>query len=159
LSNVADDRSTTKVDNVTSISEVNPTSTQGNPLYADQNAKFSNLPTLDVAVYDEVCTMCEQASEGFYGRLYDKYVSSAKSDLESLELAIAENDAATVSSSAHRLKSGSANWGGKRMAAYCEELETNAKADNLSNANELLANLNEEYRILIAEIFREEKAA
>ncbi len=126
---------------------------------ANKLAEFSQLPILDDAVYGEVCGMCAQASEGFYERLYDKYTQSAVSDLADIEVAIKANDSATVSASAHRLKSGTANWGGKRMAAHCQELESNAKADNLTDAAVLLAHIQSEYDVLLAQLLGRDKAA
>ncbi len=120
---------------------------------------FSHLPTLDEVVYQELCTMCEQASPGFYERLYKKYTQSAQSDLDSILNAIEQNDASAVSSSAHRLKSGTANWGGQRMAAYCQALEVTGKQGDLTPARSLYDCVRAEYTNLISALSVQDKAA
>jgi len=168
LTLLTDDELTTEEANIIDIADVtaedkgSESAASSSSFRQDLELKYSNLPTIDKAVYGEVCSMCEQASDGFYDRLYEKYVVSAKEDLQNIANALEEKDAATVGSSSHRLKSGSANWGGKRMAAYCQELETSAKDDNLTNAAELVKILHDEYEILIDELRsegNEDKAA
>ena len=104
--------------------------------------------------------MCEQAPPGFYNRLIDKYDSSANEDITQLREAIETDDAACVGSCAHRLKSSSANWGAKRLASACQNLELAGKAAQLDNASELLEKIEVEFEeVLIKLKSRSSRAA
>jgi len=104
---------------------------------------------LDQAVYQEVVSMAAQASEGFYDKLVAKYVSGSTEDIENISTALENKDSATVASSAHRLKSSSANWGAKRMAELCQRLESAAKEGVLDEAPQLLDKIKSERELVL----------
>lgn len=64
--------------------------------------------------------------------------------LGALRDAIASQDAPAVQLIAHTIKGGSRNIGAQQLAAYCQTLETSAKAGNLATAYELLQSIENE---------------
>ena len=126
----------------------------------DPETDIEEVEFIDEAVFAELLTMCEQAPPGFYNRLIDKYDSSANEDITQLREAIETDDAACVGSCAHRLKSSSANWGAKRLASACQNLELAGKAAQLDNASELLEKIEVEFEeVLIKLKSRSSRAA
>ena len=89
---------------------------------------------LDENTFADVLAMAAEAPEGFLERLVETFREGAREDLAEIERGLAAGDAALVASRAHRLKSSAANWGGARLAARCQTLESAAKADDLDAA-------------------------
>ena len=117
-------------------------------------------PVLDQSVFNEVLVMASQAPGGFYDRLVSKYTEGSAEDISRITAAIENQDADTVSASAHRLKSSSANWGARQMAAACQELESAARAGRLEQATAYLNTIEAELqRVLLALSHPQSKAA
>jgi len=140
---------------VTAIPEAMPKSA---PESTDEN-ETTTLPTINQNVYQQVLDMCEQASDGFYDRLMDKYVQSSDEDLDSIQAAIAASDAEKIRNSAHRLKSSSGNWGGARVADLCQKLELAGQDKDIESANTLFKALTVEVKVLIGELHDQQNAA
>jgi len=117
---------------------------------ADDPTEENGDVVLDQIVYSELLAMCAQAPSGFYDKLVDKYKISASDDIANLREGIIEKDGAQIGSCAHRLKSSSANWGGRRMAKACERLEFAGKNNALDEAEELLTDVEKELNVLLA---------
>ena len=117
------------------------------------------LPIINQDIYEQVLTMCEQASAGFYDRLMEKYRSSAEEDLESIQTAIAAQDSETIRTSAHRLKSSSGNWGGVRVSDLCQKIESAGRDKDVDLAASLFDNLKNEVDTLINELDDHQRAA
>jgi len=103
--------------------------------------------------------MCEQAPSGFYNKLVEKYRDTANEDITNLRNGIVEKDGRQVGACAHRLKSSSANWGGRRMAKACERLEFAGKDNALEGADELLADIENELNVLLEILSNESSRA
>lgn len=119
----------------------------------------STLPVLDETVFNEVCDMCEQAPTGFFDSLLDKYVQSSSEDLQKLRSAVPAHDGKLIGSTAHRLKSSSANWGGQRIAEACQTLELAGKTNSLDDAADLLRNIEREHHQLLSALRGQESRA
>ena len=115
----------------------------------DEPAARDDDVVLDQTVYSELLAMCKQAPSGFYDKLVDKYKVSASDDIKNLRQGIIEKDGRQVGSCAHRLKSSSANWGGRRMAKACERLEFAGKNSALEEAETLLTDVEKEFSVLL----------
>ena len=103
--------------------------------------------------------MCEQASDGFYDRLMEKYLQSSAEDLDSIQNAITEKDGETVRTSAHRLKSSSGNWGGVRVSDLCQRIESAGRDNDIGLASTLVEELIAEVHSLIGELHGHQRAA
>jgi CheY-like chemotaxis protein/signal transduction histidine kinase/HPt (histidine-containing phosphotransfer) domain-containing protein len=73
------------------------------------------------------------------------YLSDSPKRITSLTEAIAEKNPARVASVAHSLSGSCASIGATAMSALCKELEIQSKADQLDNAEEMLAEIGMEY--------------
>ena len=119
------------------------------PAVPEEDDPEDNDIVLDQTVYSELLAMCDQAPAGFYDKLVDKYKVSASEDIASLRQGIIEKDGPKTGSCAHRLKSSSANWGGRRMAKACQRLELAGKNNDLENAEQLVNYVEKEFKILL----------
>ena len=117
------------------------------------------LPVIKQAVFQDVIKMCEQASDGFFDKLVLKYIEGSKEDLTSIQSAINDNGADLIRTSAHRLKSSSANLGGERVADLCQRLESAGQENDLSEAKALFTSLEVEIDELISQLSAHRRAA
>ncbi|MBX2825890.1 MAG: response regulator [Gammaproteobacteria bacterium] len=124
------------------------------------DASDEQEPIIDESVFSEVWAMSLQASPGFYGNLIATYEKGSHEDLQMLTKGIASHQPEIVAAHAHRLKSSSANWGGRRVARLCQLLETAAKANDLDDSTEQLRHLVHEHAVLLNALrSRETRAA
>ncbi len=126
---------------------------------SEASTSHDKLPVIDQVVYQELLSMCEQASEGFYDRLASKFVDSSAHDLTNIEDAMQHSDSEKLRLAAHRLKSSSANWGGVRVSRLCQQLENAGREEELGNLPTLLVELKKEVNVLIESLHVERKAA
>ncbi|MCZ6874761.1 MAG: response regulator, partial [bacterium] len=73
------------------------------------------------------------------------YLSTTPSLLDNLWDAIKHDDASSIRQAAHSFKSASGNVGAVRLATLCKALETMGRANDIDNAAELLADIDQEY--------------
>ena len=85
------------------------------------------------------------ARPGLWQRVAGTYLTHAPAMLEKLRTAVAEGSAAATHFAAHSFKSASANIGAAELAELCRQLETAARANDLSGAADLLARIETEY--------------
>lgn len=77
--------------------------------------------------------------------LFQMFQQDVPPHLAALRDAITAQDAPAVQLLAHTIKGGSRNIGAQQLAAYCQMLETSAKAGNLATAYELLQSIENEF--------------
>ncbi len=103
--------------------------------------KLSENDIIDESIFSQLWSMCESASPGFYRTLVDKFGMSSDADLNQIETAITEKNAASVGALAHKVKSGAANMGSRKLTELCKTLESNGKANDLDDASRLLRDI------------------
>jgi HPt (histidine-containing phosphotransfer) domain-containing protein len=69
--------------------------------------------------------------------------------LEDVEQLIEQDDAKQVSRQIHSLKGASSNLGALELAALCQQLETQAKAGDLSHAKQQLDKIRKEFEVAV----------
>jgi PAS domain S-box-containing protein len=77
--------------------------------------------------------------------LIDTFLEEALLSLNSLRQAVAQEDAAGIRLLAHALKSGSNDFGAQRLAWLCQKLEDMGREGSLSEATEILAQIEAAY--------------
>ncbi len=138
---------------------LSPGDTQDNTS-TNAETEATQSPVIDFDVFNEVWSMCSNASPDFFTTLMNKYVASSKNDIKMLRDAIDKADSAAVGSIAHRLKSSSVSWGGQAMGSACQRLENAGKEGNLEEANKYWDNVCQQHaRLLEALLIEEKKAA
>jgi HPt (histidine-containing phosphotransfer) domain-containing protein len=83
--------------------------------------------------------------EAFLSDLIDVYFADTPQLLVTMRQALAAGDAAALRRSAHALKSNSANFGARQLAALCRELEELGETGGLDRAGVALAQVEAEY--------------
>jgi CheY-like chemotaxis protein/HPt (histidine-containing phosphotransfer) domain-containing protein len=83
--------------------------------------------------------------ETFLAEMIDTFFEDAPRLLADLRRAVEQGDGAKARLAAHSLKSNGADFGAKRFAALCQEMETLGKSGALGGATELLSQIEAAY--------------
>lgn len=103
-------------------------------------------PILDEATLAElVASVGEDVT--FVTELIEAYLGDAPRQIEQIQIAVRDGDAASVVRPAHTLKSSSATVGAQRLAARARRLELASRADELDGAREDLDGLDGEWQL------------
>ena len=73
------------------------------------------------------------------------YLDDSATLLETMRNAVASGDASAICSTAHTLKSASANLGALGLAELCKKMEAIGRSDAVNNASLLLPTIEKEY--------------
>ena len=92
-------------------------------------------------------------------RLITIYSKTAPESMAVLERALSESDGATVSMTAHSLKSSSANMGAARLSYLLNQLETMARNANLEPAQDLMTEIRSEFDLVSLALASEGQSA
>ena len=79
-------------------------------------------------------------------RVINLYLVESPKLVKKLKQAAGASNAPEMASSAHSLKSSSANVGAKTLSRYCEDLEQSARRADTDAARKLLAQVEDEHR-------------
>ena len=71
-----------------------------------------------------------------FNELLEIFTDTSLTDIEKIEVGLKENNADTVAKAAHSIKGASANLGFKKIASVAQDIEMNAKKDNLQGVKE-----------------------
>ncbi len=83
----------------------------------------ATAPTLDRAIFDDLCALAETLEDGFLTGLVDQFVLETAPRLVELRHAFRSGDVPAVRRLAHGIKGSGAQIGGARLAASCDRLE------------------------------------
>lgn len=103
---------------------------------------------IDWRVLKELRQMQEDDEPDIVAELVEIYRKDAPLQIASIRRAIAELDASSLKSSAHTLKSSSANIGASHMVELCAELERIAQTGTTERADALLDQVEGEFNIV-----------
>ncbi len=92
------------------------------------------MPTLDKNVFN---ALKESVGADFIAELIDAFLEDAASQLNSLQSALAKNDAASFTRAAHGLKSNAATFGADELFALARQLEIMGREGNLEIGDRL----------------------
>lgn len=102
-------------------------------------------PALDPAAYAHFQVTFGMANEGLAKELLMLFLKDTTEKLSELQRAAGKGESQILTHIAHSLKSSSAQMGALRLSKICRELETQARAGDLSNAEALVAQIAEEF--------------
>ena len=120
---------------------------------AHQHQPYGQAPhsaTIDPAALDNIRALQQPGAPSLLEKIIGLYLDGAPKLIAGMHEALQRGDAGGLQRAAHTLKSSSANLGAARLAGYCEELETLARAGNLQVVDTRLADLQAEYRQVCA---------
>jgi CheY-like chemotaxis protein len=100
---------------------------------------------LDRTVLSVLSDLQQPGGPSLVGKVIGIYLDSAQEIKDRLIAAIANVDRTVVRETAHALKSSSSNVGATRLAELCKRLERMAREDDLSGAESLQKDLEDEY--------------
>lgn len=90
----------------------------------------------------------------FVAEMIDAFLVEASELLETLQAAVAANDATALRRPAHSLKSSSATFGAMAMADLCQRLEELGKAGQFGGAADLVAACRDAFARVTEELIR-----
>ncbi|HYB12499.1 MAG TPA: response regulator, partial [Myxococcota bacterium] len=131
-----------------SVAEVGETSRAENPapdavVEAAAGGREGSL--LDRRALDAIRQLSPERGATILARVIDSYLATAPDQLETLQRAAAEKDAALLQSQAHSLKSSSANVGARELAQLARELEALARSGQTSDAAGIVERMSAEF--------------
>lgn len=111
------------------------------------------LPRIDLAAIDRLRAIRISDGPSLVSNLLGLFLDSSESSLAGIEAAVKAKNNSDLYQSTHRLKSGAAQIGAKRMVDICLQLERIGKNINWNpQADELCLVLQDEYRILTTQL-------
>jgi HPt (histidine-containing phosphotransfer) domain-containing protein len=102
-------------------------------------------PSIDPQVIEGLRALSPEGGAEFLKELVDIYLQDTPERLTELELALARQDAPTVTRAAHTIKGSSSNFGAQELARLAQEIELAGKAANLTAAASAAPGLKAEY--------------
>jgi CheY-like chemotaxis protein len=95
-------------------------------------------PVLDAKIIDRLEKLGRAAGEDLMGELATLFLADADTRVAAMRQALADDDAASVSQSAHTMSGASANLGATDLARLCAALETDSEAGDLMGGGAML---------------------
>lgn len=114
------------------------------------NAEAGSL--LDESALGQLRALDRPGRPSVLARVLTQYLTAAAESVEKLREAVRTGDAAALTQTAHRLKSGSAQVGALSMAGACQELENIGRAARFDGAPLVLERLERQYRGVVRAI-------
>ena len=100
---------------------------------------------LDQTALNELRALDPDGSCGLLAQIIASYLQDASNLISQIAVALAANDIATLTRSAHSLKSTSLSLGVTRVSQIARDIELAGKSNSIANCSALLADLTAEY--------------
>ncbi|NOT56404.1 MAG: response regulator, partial [Deltaproteobacteria bacterium] len=123
---------------------VAPPSPVSGSLAAAEHTKQNGI--LDPAALKQIQALQRPDGPNILHRVISSYLKDSVQLLETLRVAIAQNDPPTLHRAAHSLKSTSATVGARALAGLCQDLEGIGRANTTDTAPEILSAIEREYQ-------------
>jgi signal transduction histidine kinase/DNA-binding response OmpR family regulator len=119
------------------------------------NDEAPDGPVINQAALDNIRQLQCPGKPDILGKIVSLYMNDSPGLLNALREALDQGDAQQVRMLAHRFKSGSANLGALRLAAFCKQLEDMGCNNELEGAGSLLNRVETEFRAVSVELLQE----
>ncbi len=106
-------------------------------------------PVLEYKTLEGIRCLQSEGEEDILSRIIALFLEDTPKQLAGLHQAIGDQDAITVRSIAHSLKSSSANLGALRLSGFFKELEEKGRTNTLTGGAELLVRIEHEFQKII----------
>ncbi|MEE9425881.1 MAG: response regulator [Methylococcales bacterium] len=110
-----------------------------------QQTQQIKSPALDKDVINEIKAMMEDGEDDFFVELKDCFKHDFNLGMEALQEAYQQDDAETVRTTAHGMKSTSGNLGAIELSAMCHQLEKMGKQQILDKVESVIEQMKAEY--------------
>lgn len=108
------------------------------------NAITSNV--IDVEALNRIRKLQRDDSDSILRKIIALFFENTPQQMQTLQQALQQNDLSSLKTTAHSLKSASANLGAMQLAATCKELETNIAQLSPSELGALVAQIDNELK-------------
>ena len=107
--------------------------------------EISNTPILNIEVLGSIRALISPSNPTFLEQLLEQFFEDAVITLNTILQALEAGDAKALASSAHKLRSSSANLGATRLSELCRILESQGNAGIIPDLNLSKIQLESEY--------------
>ncbi|HEV3007601.1 MAG TPA: response regulator [Burkholderiales bacterium] len=121
-------------------------SAQSQPAAPAARAPVNATGVLDRQVLDQLSKVRTNGKPELLTRVIKLYLVESPKLIQKLKQAAGASNAPEIASSAHSLKSSSANVGAKVLSRYCEDIEASARRADTAEARKILAKIEKEHR-------------
>jgi len=104
---------------------------------------------IDKSALDRIKAVQQPGMPDLVEKVINLYLNDAQSLCHNIHEAVGKNDPQALSKAAHSLKSSSANVGAIKLASLCKELETLGRANTIANAQDIVNQMDSEYKRVI----------
>ena len=115
--------------------------------HADTEVSMAE-PTIDHTVFDQLRLLAAPSRPDFVGGLVAAFLVDTATAIGQLAIAVRDGDLEAVRSFSHLIKGGSAQLGGRHLAASCERLEQRVDIDNALHGGSVLDEIEAAYEDL-----------
>jgi PAS domain S-box-containing protein len=112
--------------------------TKGPSAAGDADAKWEKEVDFDASVLEGLRRFQRPGKPNLIERVIDTFLADAPKQMELMHTGFEQQHAETLYRSAHKLKSGSADMGARRLSAICRKLESMGRENCLEGASDLL---------------------
>ena len=109
---------------------------------------YVEVPTIDPRAWESIRSLQRPGHPDMLCKVIGKYLTSSQQLIETMRMAVPQQDAAALHRTAHSLKSSSATLGALRLAALCKEAEAMGRANTLKGMSSLWEQLEAEYTVV-----------
>jgi PAS domain S-box-containing protein len=120
-------------------------SRQAQPAQSASRSPAGGAEALDRQVLEQLGKVLTNGKPELLARVIKLYLAESPKLVKKLKQAAGTGNAPEVVSSAHSLKSSSANVGAKLLSRYCEDLEASARSADIEEARRIMAKLETEH--------------
>lgn len=117
--------------------------TDGSPV-----SNHPNQPPIDETAWDRIRALQRPNRPNVLNEFLTIFLNDSPLQIDSLRLAIEQQDASTIYHASHTLKSSSAFLGAHQLSEMCKELELMGRSNNLEGASSTFKNLETEYAVV-----------
>jgi two-component system sensor histidine kinase/response regulator len=141
------DRWVNPSDDVTQSTTVPESATEGTKAPSEAPSEVKDV--LDKRALETIRALESESLPNLLEQVVTLYFQEAPSLIDTIKRSFQSGDAHGLSQAAHTLKSSSANVGATSFAAFCEEIETRARAQELSEIGDQIAQIEPQFERVV----------
>jgi len=142
----------------TRIAEVHKAALAIKPAEADALADGAGSPALDPVTVNRLRALATVTDPGLLEQIFDAFRHDSRELIETMGLAIEEQDCDALRAAAHMLKGASGTIGARGMVGLCEQLHQQGEEDTWETSGILIARLRAEFMLVLEALNRAQEA-
>jgi CheY-like chemotaxis protein/HPt (histidine-containing phosphotransfer) domain-containing protein len=125
------------------------------PAGGNDGSPLDDRAVIDLTALNRISALQKDGQPSIVDKVVHMYLDSSATLLETMHNAVASGDASVICSTAHMLKSASANLGVLGFAELCKKMEAMGRSGTVSDSGLLLSDIEHEYHAVRAALTAE----